>query len=279
MNITKKLIAFAFALCIIQLTFGKSTQESFTFIQLTDTQMGFISGNQNCDEEIELYTKAVNFINKVKPKFVVITGDFVNNRTDPSQIKSFKKITSSINKKIPVYLIPGNHDMGQKPTKGNVDFYFRHYKSDKFNFKYGNVQFIGINSSYINTGSEEEIAQYNWLQESLSKNPISIRKIVFSHHPFFIKNIDEKDSYSNIPQPKRTEYMHLFKKSGVVAVFAGHYHNNAEAFYQGIDMVTTSAVGKQLGNAKSGLRIIKVYRDSITHQYVELSNLPKQIQF
>src|ERR1035437_4286744 len=102
MSTTKKLIAFAFALCIIQLTFGKSAKESFTFIQLTDTQMGFISGNQNCDEEIELYTKAVNFINKVKPKFVVITGDFVNNRTDTSQIKSFKKITSSINKKIPV---------------------------------------------------------------------------------------------------------------------------------------------------------------------------------
>lgn len=282
MILHKKQIALAVSLCLIHLLSGKPKQEKqepFFFIQLSDMQMGFISGNKNCDEEIKLYTETVSFINNIHPKFVVITGDFVNNRTDTSQIKLFKKITLLINKKIPVYCIPGNHDMGQKPTKENIDFYFKYYDSDRFNFTYGNIQFTGINSSYINSGSEQENEQFNWLQESLTNKPVTMRKIVFSHHPFFIKDIDEKDNYSNISLPKRIQYMDLFKKHGVVAVFAGHYHNNAEAFYQGIDMVTTSAVGKQLGSAKPGLRIIKVYPDSITHQYVELSSLPVKVFF
>jgi len=270
MNKTKKLILIAFTLCIMPLANGKSPREWFTFIQLSDTQMGFISDNKNCDEEIKLYTEAVGLINKIKPKFVVITGDLVHNRTDTTQINAFKKITSLINKKIPVYLLPGNHDIGLKPTEESIEFYFRNHNSEKFDFTYRNVQFIGINSCYINSGIAQEVTQYNWLKESLNKSSNNMRKVGFTHHPFFIDNIDEKDSYSNIAQPQRTEYLEFFKKSGVVAVFAGHHHKNAESFYQGIDLVTTSAVGKPLGNVKSGFRIIKVYRDRISHEYVEL---------
>lgn len=279
MNLYKKLFAVIFTLSLIQFAYCKPKEKSFFFIQITDMQMGFINGNKNCNEEIKLYTETVRFINRVKPKFVVITGDFVNNRTDTSQIRLFKNITLLINKNIPVYSIPGNHDIGQKPVKENIDFYFKHYDADKFDFTYGNVQFVGINSSYIHSGNDEEINQFSWLQATLTKNPVNIRKIIFSHHPFFINDINEKDNYSNISQPERSRYMQLFKKQGVLAVFAGHYHNNAEAFYQGIDMVTTSAIGKQLGSAKSGFRIIKVYPDSITHQYIELSNLPEKITF
>lgn len=240
--------------------------------------MGFISANQNTDEEIKLYTETVWFINKVKPDFVVITGDFVNNRTDTSQIHAFKKITSLINKKIPVYLIPGNHDMGQKPTAKHIDFYYQYYDNDRFNFIHNNVQFIGINSCFINAGIEEEEIQFNQLKEILESNPKNLSRIVFTHHPFFTQNIDEKDSYSNIPQPKRSEYMNMFSENNVVAIFAGHYHNNAEGSYKGVSMITTSAVGKQLGQAKSGFRVIKVYPDSLKHEYIEIENLPKVIK-
>lgn len=273
MSSLKKTFLLILVVNVVFIATGKSKNKGFTFIQLTDTQMGFISENQNYNEEIKLYTAAVDFINRTKPNFVVITGDFVNNRTDTSQIKAFKQITSLINKKIPVYLIPGNHDIGNNPTKESVDFFFRYYKNEKFNFTYKNVQFIGINSCYINSDSEQEHQQLDWLKKTLKEHPYNMRKIVFSHHPFFIKNIDEKDNYSNIAQPERSEYMELFKENGVVAIFAGHLHNNAEAWYGGINMVTTSAVGKQLGNEKPGLRVIKVYKDSITHHYVEIQSM------
>lgn len=258
--------------------FGKARQKPFFFIQLTDTQMGFLSANKQTEEEKKLYSETVAFINKVKPDFVAITGDFVNNRKDTSQINAFKKITATINKKIPVYLIPGNHDMGQKPTPEHIQFYFSHYPADRFNFTHKQVQFIGINSCLINSGIGEEQSQFEELQRVLQDNKPGYRRIIFSHHPFFIQSIDEKDSYSNIGQQYRTQYMDLFAKSNVVAVFAGHYHNNAEASYKGIQMITTSAVGKQLGKAKSGFRIVKVYPDKIEHNYVELDSLPEKVK-
>jgi len=267
---TNKLVVFLFILAFTTTVWAKSPRAKFTFVQLTDIQMGMIAKNANSDEEIRLYTLAVEQINKLKPDFVVITGDFVNQRTDTNQIKSFKYITSLINKRIQVYLIPGNHDVGSKPTTETMDFYFSNYPTDKFSFTRRNVQLIGMNSSLINSGIAAESDQLEWLKKVLSEKSNATRRIVFTHHPFFIDNISEKDSYANIPQPKRQEYMELLKARGVVKIFAGHYHNNAIAQYNGIEMITTSAVGKQLGKVKSGFRVVTVYQDSIAHRYVEI---------
>jgi hypothetical protein len=43
--------------------------------------------------------------------------------------------------------------------------------------------------------------------------------------------------------------------------------------------VTTSAVGKPLGKAPSGLRIVKVYRDKIEHSFYGLDELPLSVTF
>ena len=254
MNSTKRILISVIVLCSVWQVWGKSRGELFTFVQLTDIQLGMFSKNTNNDEEKRLYSLAIDQINTLKPKFIVITGDFVNQRTDTNQIKAFKQLTSLISNRIPVYLIPGNHDVGQIPDKEKLDFYFRYYPTDKFDFGYKGLQLIGINSSLINSGTEQEQAQLNWLKASLNKKSGKVRKIVFTHHPFFITDINEKDSYSNIPGQKRMEYMQLFKSNGVKMIFAGHYHNNAIAQYDGIEMITTSAVGKQLGKAKSGFR-------------------------
>jgi serine/threonine-protein phosphatase CPPED1 len=272
MKLTRKLlliflIVFGFSLHI----FAKTPRAQFTFVQITDIQMGMISKNVNFDEEERLYRLAIAEINLLKPKFVVVTGDLVNNRTDTNQIKAFKRLTSLISKKIPVYILPGNHDVGQIPDKEKLDFYFKHHTADKFNFRYKDLQFIGINSSLINSGIAAESDQLEWLKKVLSENSNATRKIVFTHHPFFIADINEKDSYSNIPLQKRLDYMQLFKDHGVIMIFAGHYHNNAFAQYDGIEMITTSAVGKPLGKAKSGYRVVSVYKDSISNRYVELT--------
>jgi len=62
MNNNRKVIAFVITLFLIQLTYGKSAKELFTFIQLTDTQMGFISGNKGCDEEIEAMEQSLKLL-------------------------------------------------------------------------------------------------------------------------------------------------------------------------------------------------------------------------
>lgn len=50
-------------------------------------------------------------------------------------------------------------------------------------------------------------------------------------------------------------------------MFAGHYHRNAYARAGEIEMVTTGAVGRPLGDDPSGFRVVDVHDDRLEHSY------------
>jgi len=258
---------------------GKNPKPFF-FIQITDPQFGMFENNKGFEKETELYEKAVKEINRLKPDFVVITGDLVNNQKDTLQIREFKRITSKIDSKVPVYFTPGNHDIGNVPDSTSIAAFINNYGYDQFSFKHKNSLFIGINSSIIkNNLPQLERNQYEWLLKTLVKGKKASHIILFCHYPFFINSYDEPEGYSNIGIENRRKYLTLFTTNKVGAVFSGHLHNNATSRYGNIEMVTTSTVGKPLGSAPSGFRIVKVYRDRIEHVYYGLNEIPDSITF
>jgi 3',5'-cyclic AMP phosphodiesterase CpdA len=236
--------------------------------------------NANFEKETVLYEKAVAKINILKPDFLVITGDFVHDPNSASQINEFKRITAKINSKISIYYAPGNHDIGQIPDEASIKKYKKNYGSDTFSFRHKGSSFIGYNSGYIKAKlSEPEQKQYNWLAKKIKKSVNAQHIILFSHYPFFNKTVDEPTAYSNIDLESRKKYLDLFNTNKVEAVFTGHYHNNSLAKYGKVELVTTSALGKPLGKAPSGLRIIKVFSDRIEHEYFGLDLVPDSIHF
>jgi 3',5'-cyclic AMP phosphodiesterase CpdA len=252
----------------------------FFFIQITDPQFGFFDSNNGFSKETELYGKAVSEINRLHPDFVIITGDLVNIKDDRSQIAEFKRITSGINPSIPVWYSPGNHDIGQSPVQKDIDAFISDYGHDRFSFRHKNCLFIGINSCLIKSGVELlEQQQFDWLKRELSNSGGMDHIFIFSHYPFFINAYDEPETYSNISITARNRYLDLFKKYGVEAIFAGHLHNNASSVYGMLQMVTTSAVGKPLAKAPSGIRIVKVYPQKIESNYYGLDEIPEIITF
>jgi serine/threonine-protein phosphatase CPPED1 len=252
----------------------------FFFIQITDPQFGMVEKNIGFEKETELYEKAVEKINILNPAFVVITGDLVNLQGDKLQIAEFKRITGLIDSKIPVYYTPGNHDVGESPTQQDIDSYISDYGDTKFSFKYRNNSFIGFNSSLIKANTPElEQTQFDWLKNELSENKASKNIVLFCHYPFFIVSPDEADAYFNIPMETRNKYLSLLKEYRVSVVFAGHTHKNGYAKSGDMEMVITSAVGRPLGNDPSGIRIVKVYDDSIKSNYYDLDEIPATITF
>ncbi|MCX6325171.1 MAG: metallophosphoesterase [Bacteroidia bacterium] len=259
---------------------NKSPNEPWFFIQITDPQFGMFENNNGFEKETILYEKAVEKINNLNPDFVVITGDFVHNSDSVAQIEEFKRITAKINPKIPVYYTPGNHDLGQIPDEESIRKYIQNYGSDKFSFIHKGSAFIGFNSSLIKAKLEKpEQEQYNRLVKKLKKSQDAQHIILFCHYPFFNKTFDEPTTYSNIDQDYRKKYLDLFNNNNVEAVFSGHYHNNSLAAYGKTQMVTTSALGKPLGKAPSGMRIVKVYSNRIEHEYFGLEELPDSVHF
>lgn len=58
--------------------------------------------------------------------------------------------------------------------------------------------------------------------------------------------------------------------------YLGHWHRNSYGKYKNMEMVTTSALGMPLGSDLEGLRIVKVFHDSISHTYYPLDQVPKE---
>ncbi len=261
-------------------TQNKNPEDPWFFLHLTDPQFGMFEKNEGFEKETILYEKAVAEVNRLSPDFVVITGDFVHNQHSLEQIEEFKRITAKIDPEIPVYYSPGNHDVGKHPTRESLRKYTERYGKDRFSFEHKGTFFIGFNTSLIKSNMpKEEKKQYKWLRTKLKKGQKADHIILFCHYPFFNHTIEEPEKNSNLGPESRQKYLPLFDHYNVKAVFSGHYHNNAFATYGKTQLVTTSAVGKPLGAAPSGMRVVKMYKDRIEHEYFGLDELPDYITY
>lgn len=279
MIVHKFIISLAIQLIVLANIFAQSESEPFSFIQLSDPQFGMFEKNENFKRESILYEKAVAGINSLQPDFVVITGDFVNDPNSEAQINEFKRLTSKIDPDIPVYYTPGNHDVGATPHKQNLKKYRKNYGKDRFVFSHKGSLFIGFNTSLIKGKLvQKENKQFKWLSRQIRKGKEFNNTVVFCHYPFFIKKVNEPTAYANIDLEYRKKYLDLFAENGVDVVFTGHHHNNILNAYGGVQLVTTSSAGKPLGDAPSGMRIIKVYSDKIEHHYYGFDELPELIK-
>lgn len=254
------------------------------FVQLSDPQLGMFTDNRDFAQDAANFEFAVATVNRLKPEFVVITGDLVNKPGDSAQVAEYRRIVGQIDKSIPVYNITGNHDVQNEPTPESIGNYVKTFGPDHYVFKHRGLTGIVLNSTLIHTPEKSQAlltAQDQWLRAELAKarseNPRHL--VVFQHHPWFIKSADEPDQYFNIPLARRAAHLALFREYGVRYLFCGHYHRNAEARDGELENITSGPVGKPLGGAKSGIRVAIVRDDRIEHRYYELGELPVKIEF
>lgn len=274
----KKIISVVCFLLAVFVSHGIAADSApFFFLQLSDPQFGFIDNNKSISAETEAMNKAVTAINQLKPPFVVITGDFVNNSKSKEQIAAYKSMIAQIDSSVKVYMIPGNHDIG-KVSRASIDNYKKNYGETHFSFRYGDCVFIGIDSNIIKEEDKErEEVQFKWLEQELQKTKDARFKFVFTHCSVFLKRMDEPVNYSNFSLPMREKYVRLFQKYGVNAIFAGHLHNNAYGKVGNMEMITIGPVGKVLGTGYQGMNLVKVYPDRFISEFIALNQLPKEV--
>lgn len=259
-----------------------SNQSPFYFIQMSDSQFGMFTANKSFEKETKRLEKAIAAANRVKPAFVVVTGDLVNRNGDAAQIAEYKRVTSQLDPSIPLYNVPGNHDVGNTPSPGDIAAYRNAFGKDYYTFKYRSVLGIVINSVYLHSPQHvplQAAEQEQWLIKTLveARQKHYEHIFVFLHHPLFLNQENEPDEYFNIPQERRKKYLDLFKANGIHYIFAGHYHRNALAKTSDVDMVTTGPVGMPLGKDSSGLRIITVNGSKVEYPYYSLDSIPEQV--
>jgi 3',5'-cyclic AMP phosphodiesterase CpdA len=261
------LLALAFA----------ATLAAQTFIQMTDPQFGMYTENKGFAQETANFEFAVATANRLKPAFVALTGDLVNAAGDAAQIAEFKRVAGKLDPSIRLFLMPGNHDVGNEPTKESLAKYREQFGPDYYTFRVGEITGIVLDSSLEkdpHNVPEEAAKMEAWFRGELAKAQRDKHVIVFQHIPFFLKEANEEDRYENIPPETRQRYLKLLHEYGVKQVFAGHYHSTSEARDGDLEMITTGPVGKPTPPARSGLRIVTVSAAGVTQKYYDFGELP-----
>ena len=174
-------------------------------------------------------------LNEARPALVIHLGDMINPvpelPTYEAAALRFKEIASGLT--APLHLVPGNHDIGDKPVSwmpagtvcdAFVDLYERHFGRHYYAFEHSGVLFIILNASLINSGLGKEAEQRAWLEQTFAANR-GKRSFVFIHYPPYVSSPDEPGSYDNIDEPGRGWLLGLVETYRPEALFAGHVHN------------------------------------------------------
>jgi len=168
------------------------------------------------------------------PAFAIHLGDIVHPVPGmPSfdeAARRFKAIASQID--IPLHLVPGNHDVGDKridwmPADIVCDSYLDKYRevfgADYYAVDHGEVRFLFVNALLFNSGLAADDAQRAWIDEQLAG--AGGRVFVSLHYPPYLHDARERGSYDNIDEPGRGWLLSRLENPKVEAVFAGHVHN------------------------------------------------------
>jgi serine/threonine-protein phosphatase CPPED1 len=274
-------VAVAFSLLLCGVVRAQESKPYF-FIQMTDPQMGYAANNANFEQETANFEFAIAAVNRLKPVFVVITGDLLNKPESDEQVNEYLRIVKKLDPAIHLYQMPGNHDIGNDPSPETIAKYASKFGPDHYSFRERDTAGIVLDSTPINSSKnapkfvEEQEA---WLRGELEKAKADNARhiLVFIHHPLFQKTADEPNGYNVIPKEPRMRMLEMFHQYGVSHAFAGHLHYNLILSDGSFEMVATGPVGKPQNNDKSGLRVVIVREDRIEHKYYSFGEIPNKI--
>jgi Icc-related predicted phosphoesterase len=158
--------------------------DSFYFVQLSDTHWGFDGPSINPDSRGTLI-KAVAAVNALdeQPDFVVFTGDLTQT-TDDRKIRrdrmaEFRDIAGRLKVKT-VRFMPGEHDA----SLDRGDAYQEFFGDLHYTFDHNGVHFIVLDN-VSDPGAAVGDKQLQWLQEDMRRTSDDARIVVLTHRPLF----------------------------------------------------------------------------------------------
>ena len=251
-----------------------------------------------------MYDDLIARVNAMNPAFVVHLGDI----TDPVPVspefadsaQAFHKASNIF--EMPYYLVPGNHDIGEKLhpalpkindkvsiTKRAIEQYEQHFGRQRYSFEHEGCLFLVINTMLLNSKLEEEQEQWDWLEKTLFDNA-GKRVFVFAHYPLYLSARDEPDYYDNIDEPARARLIELLEHYKVEGYYAGHVHNFFYNYLNGMHQFVLPSTGiirtdymeffrttptREMGSfdpAKLGFFWVDVYPDRHVPYMIRASN-------
>lgn len=205
-----------------------------------------ILGDRTGDHQPGVHEGIVTELSRLRPDLVLNVGDMIEGySTDSLALETMWAEYDSIVAPLGPILhrTPGNHDI----TYDAAEPVYRHRSGPpNASFDYRGIHIVTLDSSRWDRFEQIPPEQLAWLTDDLQRHAGDACTIVCTHKPLWFRGIAAG-------QP---DALHaLFVRTGVDAVFTGHYHQYLSGDYDG---VRYTSVGSS-GGATDDLRIGPMY--------------------
>jgi len=197
---------------------ASAAEETFFFVQLSDTHWGFQGPVVNPDPRGTL-PKAIAAVNALplEPDFVIFTGDLTHTTDDPGErrkrLTEFREQARAL-KNPNVRYMAGEHDASLDRGEAWKEFFGKTY----YTFDHKGVHFVcldNVSDPAARIGDE----QLDWLRDDLARQDKDARIVVFTHRPLF--DLMPQWDWATRDGARAIELLMPFRH---VTVFYGHIH-------------------------------------------------------
>jgi len=194
----------------------------------------------------DVLARAIYELNLIHPSLIILTGDLVDVDTISSAWLYAWKILLNGPSKVPIYVIPGNHDHAGDDAKN----YVKYCGPLHWYTRIGSFHIIALDSASDGYVSDDQLV---WAENILA-NITDGAKILLFHHPLFSSGPTEiSGSWENIEKLKSyiysswlehldnaKEILRLIEKYNITLILSGHIHREQYNVYNGIHIFETN---------------------------------------
>jgi alkaline phosphatase len=235
--------------------------------------------NSHAKSFLSNFVKEMN--ENIKPEFVVVLGDHVQDESKEKDKENLEYITNLFSHlEMPVYYAAGNHDL-INISESNLSKLLKQYRL-YYSFDQDNLHFVVLHSKFV--GHRDAVIdeeQLKWLRQDL--NNTNHKTVVFVHCGLADQDLTGNPWFEGAPEyaliKNRVTVRRILEESGkVIAVFNSHLHwdrkdvHNSIPYYS-IQSLTENEDDK--GIASEAYAIVEIEDGSIS---VDIKgNYPKKL--
>jgi 3',5'-cyclic AMP phosphodiesterase CpdA len=237
----------------------------FRLIQISDTHLA-----RRLTRLTDNFDRVREYIDAKRPDLVINTGDLAfDGPTSRDDLEFARELHASL--PVACRYLPGNHDIGDNPTKvgpapphpaseADRARFLSVIGEDRWRFEAAGWCFIGLNTLIMNTGLASEAAQFDWLASELAKvngRPVAL----FLHKPLFLNAPDDPELAASairyVPMPARSRLIEMFARVDLRLVASGHVHQIRDFTFGHVRHVWAPSAGFVISDKRQELIGVK----------------------